>query len=374
VLKLVYACLAFTVVALGLLILFASQDGRGFHGATNEMNNAITQGALVLDADRFGAVTQTGNGHVTGYQRDSDKKRWSEHFDRFAEGPNNPYGAGAIDAEALCGGACPTAILSFNGKFYANGGASQEFVDGLANVGGAPGLLAMVSGEQGFVEAPIEPREQSRLYWLDDDQGQPLPARTPSDVQYDQSSNHVLVGSDKGKSGTLTRLSRDIQTWSVVGKSIDEAGLVSTCISASGDWIGAISTSIRRYAFDAPQSGRVGPAITSGRCTVDAKGITAVFTPASNPDSVEVARFAPGGRLLWSKKLGTQKLLSPAGSPYVVAQAPDGTVKAIDSLTGAIKYEHKLTEAPFVGRDGSVVNAGRTGKPQWLLVGRAPAP
>jgi outer membrane protein assembly factor BamB len=374
VLKLVYACLAFTVVALGFLIISASGDRHGFRGATNEMNNAIAQGALVLDADRFGAVTQTGNGHVTGFKRGSDEKHWSQKFDRFAEGPNNPYGAGAVDAEALCAGACPTAILSFNGTFYANGGASREFVDGLANVEGAPGLLAMVSGEQGFVEAPLEPEAQSRLYWLDGDQGQALPARTPSDVQYDQSSNHVLVGSDKGKSGTLTRLSRDAQTWSVVGKSIDEAGLVSTCISASGDWIGAISTSIRRYAFDAPQSGRIGPAITSGRCTVDAKGITAVFTPASNPDTIQVERFTPGGQSLWSKKLGAQMLLSPAGSPYVVAQSPDGTVKAIDSLTGAIKYEHKLTEPPFVGHDGSVVNAGRTGKPQWLLIGRAPAP
>jgi len=57
----------------------------------------------------------------------------------------------------------------------------------------------------------------------------------------------------------------------------------------------------------------------------------------------------------------------------VVAQAADGTLTAIDAITGRTIVERQIVGQPFVGNDGSIVVANRQGEPEWLHVGKAPA-
>lgn len=371
-LKLVYGCLAFSVVALVIIFVSAAGDGQPFRGMTKSMADAVSQGATILAADRNGAVSQTGNGRIAGYKRGSDERVWSESFSRFEEGPENPYGAGSIDATASCAIECPSAIVELLGEFTAYGNASPSLAGALTSLRqGAEGLLAVPTRENAFVRASVSEADAPQLLWVDGGDATGASVTNPSAVEVDAAAEHAVAGAVKGERGALSRLTRRGNKWSLAGKSLFEAGLKNACISADGDWVGSVGARIHRFAFDAASDNVLGPEVATGTCTVDAEGITVPFTTAADP-GLQVTRFSEDEKPVWSRRLGAQRLLSKGGSPYVVSQSADGNVTVLDAVTGKELLTRAVVGAPFVGRDGSVVIADREGQPEWLIAGRAP--
>lgn len=373
-LKLVYGCLAFSLIAGVLIFVLAAEQGRSFGGMTKAMGDAITQGATILDADRSGAITQTGNGRLKGYVRDGSA-RWESEVDRFAEGPSNPFGAGSIDASAWCNQSCPAAIVEFEGVFTAFGGADPGLAENLADHDAKPDdILGFAGATTVFLRKPIEGFEQPRL--VASEAGKPdavLDIINPSEIQPDRARDRVVSGSATGNIGRLNQIVRSGGIWRVAGRSISEAGLKNICVSEDDAWIGAVTTRISRFASGANPRSSFGPPITTGTCTVDQQGITAIYTSVADPNKLQAARYSANGRRLWLHDFGVKRLLSPAGSPIVAAQAAEGTVAAIDASTGRTVFERAVIGQPFVGNDGSIVIANRQGEPEWLHVGKAPA-
>jgi hypothetical protein len=99
---------------------------------------------------------------------------------------------------------------------------------------------------------------------------------------------------------------------------------------------------------------------------VNSGGITALYTPAANPNVLTAERWAPNGRQLWRHEIGASRPLSPASSPALVAFAPDGTLTIIDALSGRAVPKLRAAHEPFVGADGAVVATDRDGSPRWL--------
>lgn len=372
-LKLVYGCLAFSLIAGVLIFVLAVEQGRGFRGMTKTMGDAITQGATILDADRTGAITQTGNGRLTGYAREGDSK-WQSKVDRFAEGPNNPFGAGSNDASAWCNQACPAAVVEFEGDFTAFGGADSKLADSLGDHEAKPeDILGFAGDKTVFLRKLVEGFAQPRLVAIEI--GKPdavLGVINPSEIQPDRARDSVISGSATGKIGSLNQIVRSGGIWRVAGRSISEAGLKNVCVSDDDAWIGAVTTRVSRFASGANPRASFGPPITTGTCTVDRQGITAIYTSVAEPSRLQASRYSASGRRVWLHNFGAQRLLSPAGSPAVVAQAADGTVTALDAITGRTVFTREVLGQPFVGNDGSIVTANRQGQPEWLHVGRAP--
>lgn len=373
-LKLVYGCLAFSLVACVILFVAAAKKGDGFHGMTKSMGDAIGNGATVLAADREGAITQTGNGKVVGYRRSGDEV-WSTKYDRFKETPSNPFGAGSNDATAWCMNKCPSALVSFEGEYESFGGASANLATELNYSPPKPeDVLALDGKDTAFLRAVGEGSTEPRLFVLAPGKPfKPLGALPPSEVQPVQPKTHAVVGSAKGDVGVLGQLVLRDGTWQLTNRSTSEAGLKNVCVSDDEQWIGAVSTRVSRSRFGKAPGAPLGPVVTAGTCTVDDAGITAIYTPRANPEGVVAARYAASGRAIWVHEFGAQRLLSPAGSPILVTQAADGSVTAIDAVTGRDAYRGKLAGAPFVGADGSIVTANRQGEPEWILGGKAAA-
>ncbi|MGK2878422.1 MAG: hypothetical protein ACSLFF_07595 [Solirubrobacterales bacterium] len=373
-LKLVYGCLAFSLIAGVLIVIAAAQDGKGFHGMSMSMGDALSEGAKVLDADRNGVITQTGNGRVTGFKRDGSEL-WSTSYDRFEEDPSNPDGADANDATAWCSGACPNALVEYDTGYTAFGTASRPLADALTTVRSRPeDVLALSTDNAAFIRMIRDGTSEPRLYVLEPGRTpSPMTAVSPGEVQPVQPTDLAVVGSAVAKVGTLSQLVRSGGIWRVAGRSTTESELKNICVSDDGDWIGAVSTRVRRFSNVGSPTRALGPAVTGGTCRVDNKGITAVVTPKADASSVEAMRYSANGRLLWVHSFGAQRLLSPAGSPHVVAQAADSTVTAIDAVSGRKALSVEVASIPFVGEDGSVVIADRAGAPEWLLDGTAAA-
>ncbi|MBJ7355132.1 MAG: hypothetical protein JHC98_09920 [Thermoleophilaceae bacterium] len=374
-LKLVYGCLAFSLVACIFLFVAAARSGDGFHGMTKSMGDALNSGATVLDADRDGAITQTGNGKVAGYRRSGDET-WSTKFDRFKETPSNPYGAGANDATAWCMTACPTALVGFESGYSAFGGVSERFVDELNKLSPkSEDVMALTGRDTAFLRVSPPTNATPQLYVLESSgRFTLLGVLNPSEVQPVQPRDRAVVGSARGKVGVLGQVALRAGRWQATDRSITEVGLKNVCVSDDERWIGAVGTRISRTAFGSASGAAFGPPVTSGTCTVDENGTTAIFTPRSAPETVVAARYSAGGRTIWRHDFGAQRLLSPAGSPIVVTQAADGNVTAIDALTGRNTYSGKLVGVPFVCEDGSIVTADRQGHPHWVLSGKAAKP
>lgn len=366
--RLVIGCLAFSAIALVFIFVSAGDRRNYFRGSTKAMNDAIVQPATVLAADRDGAVTQTGNGRVSGFLRDG-KRVWKLDYSRFEAGPANPYGAGAIDATASCAGACPSALVELLGTNTAHGGADAKFAAALNTLGrGGDALLKVVSQGSGFVRATPGDAPRPQLIWLVGSDGKGTGVSNPSAVEVDADATRAVAGAARGASGTLTRLVRSGGRWKTSGEPFKQAGLKNACISADGDWVGSVGTRIHRFAFDAAAETAFGPTLASGTCTVDASGITVAYTTAAAP-TLRATRWSGSGKELWSHDFGAQTLLSRAGSPLVVAQSANGTVTALEASTGKPVAVHRAEGRPYVGDDGSIVTADREGNPSWLLSG-----
>ncbi|MGH2958344.1 MAG: hypothetical protein ACRDKE_01975 [Solirubrobacterales bacterium] len=372
-LKLVYGCLAFSLVAGVIIFVAAAGQDHGFRGMTKSMGDAITQDAKVLDADRYGAITQTGNGHVAGFTRDGDKK-WSVDFDRFAESPANPYGAGAEDALAWCiddASSCPGGILRIGARYESVGGASPELAAALnSKPQDQAGLLAVPQSDQAFVRVTEEGSGNAVLALLGE-QATTFPITDPKVVQPRVESSSALVGSGGEKIGEVSWLKREGSTWRKARGTITEPGLQNACSSDSE--IATVSTRVRIFDSIDAEGKTIGERVSGGVCTFTYNlTVTVVFNSAASPESVQVANYKRDGTLNWKKDLGAQKLLSSSGSPYVVAQKADGTLTVYSVFDGRILMTKQLTSVPFVGPDGSVVSAGRDGDPIWLMQGKGP--
>lgn len=371
-LKLVYGCLAFSAIALTLLVVAAVDQGEPFRGTTNAMSHAIGQNAQVLSADASGAVTQTGNGHVTGYRADGSRT-WRFSFNPFKAGPTNPYGAGSIDALANCAGACPSAITELLGAYSAHGGASNELaatLNELTREGAS--LLRVVDRARAFSKSS-DSDSPSQLLSTDGASTAKLPIAGPTVVELSGDRARALVGSAIGQRGAITRLEARGRRWGVRGPSIKQRGLMNSCISDDGQWVGMVAGRASRRSFDGGTRVAFGPRIASGKCSVDAQGTTLSFTQLGRPELL-AARYDADGREVWRHDLGAMRLLSNSGSPYVVAQSSDGNVVALDAVTGRERFRHHVNGEPFVAGDGSIVTADRSGSPTWLVRGPAPTP
>ncbi len=373
-LKLVYGCLAFSLIAGVIIFVLAVEQGRNFRGMTKTMGDAISQGATILDADKNGAVTQTGNGRVRGYGRDGSS-RWESKVDRFAEGPSNPFGAGSNDASAWCTENCPEALVEFDRDFTAFGGADPALARALGDRAAKPDdILGFAGAKTVFLRKLIEGFAQPRLIVTEVGKSDAvLDVINPSEIQPERARDRVVSGSSAGKVGTLNQIVRKDGAWRVEGRSISEAGLKNVCVSENDAWVGAVTTRISRFASGAKPRSSFGPPITTGTCMVDQRGITAIYTTSAEPSKLQAARYAANGRRLWLHDFGAQRLLSPAGSPNIVTQAADGIVTALDSVSGRTIFAREVAGRPFVGKDGSIVIANRQGDPQWLRDGNTRA-
>jgi hypothetical protein len=375
VLKLVYGCLAFSLIAGVFIFVSAASDGPGFYGMTKSMNDAIVQDGAVLAADRNGAITQTGNGRITGYGRDL-KQLWSTTFDPFEEGPNNPYGAGTIKAFAWCTMGCPNAILDINREFTDRGNAGAGLAATLTSLDLDDDSVLAVDGlNAALVVPPSKTDTPPALRAILDTKSSEIPIANPTTVAINarQPSSNAIVGSARGRSGYLTRMTwEDGKSWEIHSPRIREIDLKNACISADGGSIGLVNNRVKQANFFGAPGAALGPEISSGTCTVDANGITAAYTPATNPGSLEAARYAADGKRVWHHTFGAQRLLSKSGWRLLVAQSRQNVVTAIDAITGRTVFEQPAGAKPFAAQDGSIVTAGRDGKPHWLLVGKPP--
>jgi hypothetical protein len=373
VLKLVYGCLIFSLIAGVIIFISAAEQGRSFRGMTKTMGDAILENAVVLDADRKGAITQTGNGRVVGFNRDLSKA-WTTEFDPFEEGPSNPYGAGAIKSFAWCTMGCPNAILEIDRAFTAQGSAGEELASGLTAMGLDEKSVLVIHGVNSALVATesVDPG-QTRLFSIVNEDSTELPIVNPTTASVDNAdaTSHAIIGSARGRTGILTRMIQGAK-WEIKSPAIREPDLRNACISADGDSIGLISTHVKRAEFTKEPGDALGPEVTGGICTVDAKGITAAYTPVTNPGSLEAARYNAAGKRLWHHTFGAQRLISKSGGTVLVAQSQTGNVTAIDAVTGRTVFSQAVSGRPFVAKDGSIVIAGRDGEPRWLLVGKSP--
>jgi hypothetical protein len=355
-LKVVYICLGVAFVSLALLIYLAIDSGRYFHGTTSHMLETLQSDAAVLDADKYGSVVQTGNGRVLGFKRGQSEPVWETSFDRFKDslGWQSP----PPNAQAWCVGRCPASVVEIEGHYSARGGAPQAIAEPLSSTSAVigtttDGLLAVVDGRTTLLQA-------------DRTTEVPAPDR-PTAGYADSSTTRIVTGSVSNDSRTLARFERDGSEFREAADALDIPTLGNLCISPDGEAVGAIGDSILLGAFGDAKLKTVGTEIASGVCRADAKGFTAVVNPLVQRSHVAASRFRRDGSRIWTRTLGARRLISPGPSPLVVTLAPDGTVTALDAVTGEplmpMHFNH--TVEPLVGDDGSLVTAARDGTPAW---------
>jgi hypothetical protein len=369
-LKLVYGCLAVSLIACIFLFVAASGNQDGFHGTTKVMSDALVQGATVLDADAHGAVTQTGNGRIRGYVRGGGEQ-WSTSFDPFEEGPTNPYGAGQIEAHAWCTGSCPNAITQIDGAFTDHGNAGARLAAKLTSMQLTDkSILALTLPNVALVTTGTPPNQ--KLLSVLNDSVTDVGVANPSVATVDRNYDHAIVGSARGNVGFLTRLTWESgKEWKILEPRLREVGLRNSCLSDNGISAGMVANRVRQFEFFKQPGHSLGPAVGSGTCSIDNEGVTAIYTQLTNTAQLESARYSTTGKRVWLHKFaGGERLISGSSSAYVVVQGQGGLVTALDSVTGRIAFQKHINGVPFVARDGSIVTANRKGEPQWLFAGK----
>lgn len=361
-LKLVYICLAVAFTSFAILIFLAIDSGRYFHGTTSHMLETLQSDALVLDADQYGAIVQTGNGRVLGFKRGQREPVWEKRFERFGE--NLSWQNPPPDAQAWCTGHCPSAIVEIEGEFSARGGADKSIADRLgprASVIGTTddGVLAVTGG---------------RTLLLRRNSSSELPtAGMPTAGYVDKDNRHVVTGTVHTDSRTFDRFVRSGEDFRDIVKPLTVPSLGNLCLSPDGEWTGAIGDRVQIGAFDAAELKKVGTPTVGGVCRADAEGFTAIVNPLERRALVHATRYSHDGRRIWTKLVGARRLISPGPSPLIIAIAPDGTITSLDSVTGeALQQIHLHSGAePMVGPDGALVTAARNGTPTWHEFKRA---
>lgn len=368
-LKLVYACLALSALALALLIGTSLKQKNYFRGTTAEMMRTLEDDAQVLAADKLGAVTQTGNGIVAGYRRGQSKPLWEFRFTRFPDvRGQSGWSQTGENAIVWCAAACPSAFVQLAGATRAQGRASTEVARSLnrdrariLKVFGPDEVLADASGE---------------LTWYFGAKSDPIGVSAPSVVEASADSRRVIVGGVGGGGAALHRLERTGDGWRSAAPELEEANLRNICISADGRRIGGVSNRTFYLGFTGREAQSVGGEVVGGRCRVSGRGLTTIVNPQVQPQDIEVNHFDFNGKRRWTRQLSRLRLISPTGSPLVVARTPNNELTVIDASTGEqlaspSRRSHIMsTTFPHVGADGSIVVADRHGRPEWITPAR----
>lgn len=360
-LRLVKSALAFSAVALIVLIVGAKLQDHGYHGATPAMAEALTDDALVLAADRHGAVTQTGNGVVSGWRRGQQTPLWRMQFKPFDAVGAEFWSFEPDHAEAWCAGQCPAALVAVGGETSAHGGAAPALATTLREILEHRGSVFALPQRDTLLAS----RPPDGLVLIEDTRSEELGVTGSSTAAADSDLRRVISGAPEGTTGVLARLQQTRGGWRRALPDVREELLGNICISADGRLVGTVSTRIKLFSFDGP--GRaLGPALKGGTCRTDAEGITAVVNPLAAPQTVVALRFDKQGRELWRHDFGARRLISPGSSPLIVVTTPQNFVSVRDAASGRLLFERALGSTPTVTGDGALVSADRSGEPRWL--------
>lgn len=359
-LKLVYACLAFSAVALTGLVIASASQGPPFHGTTAAMARALGEDAHVLDADETGAITQTGNGVVAGFRRGETKPDWEIKFSRFPDSGSGSWDTAPSNAAAWCAGDCPSALVQVGGRYQARGEAAAALAERLNTSGSDAYILDVVGPNSLFA------RIAGVLTSLRGQEAQALPVKNPSVAVASGSARRVIAGSAVGETGLISRTIQNDGKWQSAAPVLSEPNLQNMCISPDGRWVGAVSNRLLLLPFVGSATLTAGNPVAGGVCRADSQGFTFAVNPEGNRSQVSAVRFTHDGRRLWARSFGAQRLLSPSGLPVIVTRSPDNTVTAVDATTGDVRFKRAVTGQVFVGDDGAVVTADRSGQPEWL--------
>ncbi len=359
-LKLVYACLAFTVIALVILVATAFSEKSFFRGTTSEMLRALQDPGLVLAADEHGAVTQTGNGIVAGHRRSGESAAWTMRFDRFPDTRGWRNWSSVLDnASAWCAGRCPAAFVAIGGNYSARGGASAELAAELNRDHAR--ILAAPAPDSVFAN------RNNRLVHYKGGTSTDLPVTGPSVVEVDGSARRLIVGSADGTTGTLQQFERSGRSWREAAEPLRLTALGNICISRDGRGIATIARRTAIGSFGSDELRAVARPVSAGRCSFDGDGVTFVFNATSGPRHILARRHSTDGRLKWRADYGGHRLISPTGSPLIVDRSANGTLTAHDARSGAkLTLNPDSALFPFVSSDGSILYAERSGRPVWV--------
>jgi hypothetical protein len=372
VVKLVITCLSTSAVALTALLIATAGQSSSFRGTTAEMLATYSEPARVLTADAKGAITQTGNGVVAGYLRGQNAPSWKVKFDRFPP-EQTAQELTPDDAKAWCVGRCPAALVEIRGSYSQQSAGAERLAGTLTGLGPNYRLLDLIDRSRALV-APLAGTAAAgeNLRLVSGSRIEQLPARGPSVAYADERGYRVAAGSAEGKVGTLSRMTRAGGRWRSVGAAVVEPNLQNICISSDGRWTGAISRRIQLMAFLGGSPVLAGNPVSGGICRADARGFTAVVNPADRSGRLAAARYTHDGRRLWARSLGSQRLISPTGSPLIVTETTHQplTLAAFDAVDGSPRLRRPIQSRPYVGEDGSIVTADRSGLPVWISLQR----
>lgn len=365
-LKLVYGCLAISLVALAALMMISSGGSKHYHGVTSSMIDAVTEGALVLDADAHGAVTQTGNGRLSGWTRDG-RRIWSMRFTRFPAEAQRSFASPAKDAVADCAGDCPAAIVRLGDDSRAFGGAGIGLAETFSALSPrSSDVLTVPTHDRAWLRTGDGDRTRPGLLSIVARQTQVLPLTSPQVVLEAVSGRRALVATASGRVGTIHRLVRRGEKWQRAGATISERGMQNVCFSSDGRYFATISDKIEIRRWDGRVLGRSAKPVNGGVCTIGPGGVSAVSNPQAEPGTLRLSRWTLRGEPRWSHSLGARRLLSRGGSRFAVTHAPGDVLKIWDMFSGAVVTERRVPQPPLVGADGSTVVATRDGTPIWL--------
>lgn len=382
--RFIKGCIAFSLVALVVVIVLAINEDEPSFIRYAYVNESINQGAEVLAADADGAVTQTATGAVLGFEQGSADPVWKQSFEPFDNTTNS-----IRSASAQCSYACPSAMVTLPDKTIGVGQMDPTGSLARALGNGDSTLVKVVDNTSIFVNDTRA--NTTGLFAMKSDEQSPGPPtslftglRGASYVGLAQNARAAVVGvagsDNDGDALRLRTLLREDRAWTTGNINLSLSKDANACISGEGRFAAAVDRRLRVFPLQRsntqditvePQT--VGPRVASGTCTIDDYGsVTLLYNPIGGTDAIEAVRFSATGRQLWSFSYPQAKLLTKADSYFYAIREVNGTLRAFDIKTGRQILEDPLTGVPpsghglGFGRD-AIVRANRKGEPTWLL-------
>lgn len=369
--KFVVACLTVTVVAIVGVVAMVVVSGPERPPRFTTISTAIEEGAEVLAADKYGAVTLTANGRVRGFSRNGEKL-WERKFDRYE--PNKRV---LLGARATCSLKCPAALLELPTGYEGVGGADPAGALSRALSNDDMRVLAAAAPNELFGRAPANNGSTLRTVFANDINQPTAPTVKNVDVV---GPGYVGIAADGGRGvvGTLVSDPDDkparIQAiegkngdWKPVGPAIPDIESANACISADGSRIAIASDRLRAGRFGSTPDQTFGPAISRGSCSIDDRGVSAVMLPRDPTGGLIAARYDFDGRELWRRELGAVRVVSDSDTKFFVVRNESTRMTSVfDVIDGRRVLDEELPANLYAADDGSVVVADRSGTPTWV--------
>lgn len=373
--KLVIACAAVTAVlvvaVLFLLVMSEPEQPPRF----TTISSAIEDGAEILAADNFGAITLTANGKVRGFTRDAELV-WERSYERY-----EPNKRALLGARATCIERCPAALLTLPSGYEGVGGADPDGSLARTLTNEQMSLLAVIDPASVFASAETATGTTLRTI-TSTDAGRPSAPTVenvgipgPGYVGIAREIDRAVVGAIGGDppegAARVRAISSERGRWTTAGAAIPEVESANMCISPDGRWIGIASTGIHVARFGERPGERLGPGIARGTCSIDTRGISAVVQSGPAEGNVVALRYSHRGKLVWRRNLGGVRIVSNADAVNFVARSEaSGLTTVINASSGKLLLERKLRANLFASDDGALVTANRAGQPTWIDPGR----